>query len=201
MTQPTTDAVVVPEPPLAARARDIARRANLTLASTPETGAFLRTMAASKPGGRLLELGSQTGVGTGWMLDGMDEDATLTTIEQSPRIADACRKTFAGDPRVHVVTADATEWLETYDGPPFDLVFVDTTTAKFERRDLVYRHLTDGALFLADDLLPQPKWTDEHLPRVHRLREEIVREPDLVATLVDWASGLLVATYRRPSGD
>jgi predicted O-methyltransferase YrrM len=189
---------VVPEPPLAAKAREIARRARLTLASTPETGAFLRTMAASKPGGRLLELGSQTGVGTGWLLAGLSPTGTLTTIERSPTIADACRQTFAEDPRVTVITADATEWLETYDGEPFDLVFVDTTVAKFERRDLVYRHLADGALFLADDLLPQPKWTDQHGPRVARLRDEILDEPNLVATLVDWASGLLVASYQRP---
>ena len=98
---------------------------------------------------------------------------------------------------MEVITADATEWLEQYEGPPFDLVFVDTTITKFERRNLVYRHLAHGALFIADDLLPQEKWTDEHHPRVQRLRAEIRQEPELVATLVDWASGLLVATYRR----
>lgn len=198
MTELSTPDVV--EPPLAAKARDIARRANLRLASDPRTGQFLRTMAASKPGGRLLELGAQVGVGTGWLLDGMDADARLTTIEIFPRIAEACRTTYAGDPRVEVITADATQWLEQYDGPPFDLVFVDTTETKFERRDLVLRHLADGALFLADDLLPQEKWTDEHLPRVQRLRQEIFAEPRLVVSLVDWASGLLVATHRRPTG-
>lgn len=189
----------VPEPPLAAKARDIARRARLTLASDHNTGQFLRTLAASKPGGRLLELGSQTGVGTGWLLDGMDADARLTTVEISPTIADACRSTFAGDPRVDVITADATEWLEAYDGPPVDLVFVDTTVAKFERRDLVLRHLKPGAFFVADDLQPQEKWTDEHLPRVQKLRTEIFDEPCLVPTLVDWASGLLVASFRPVS--
>ncbi|GAA0611968.1 SAM-dependent methyltransferase [Kribbella sandramycini] len=186
----------VAEPARAAKARSIAERARLTLASDPRTGQFLRTMAAAKPGGRLLELGSQTGVGTGWLLDGMDADARLTTIEIFPRIAEACRQTYADEPRVEVITADATEWLEQYDGPPFDLIFVDTTDAKFHRRDLVLAHLVHGGLLLADDLLPQEKWTDEHLPRVQRLRDEIGSDPELVVTLVDWASGLLVAARR-----
>ena len=33
-------------------------------------GALLRLMAALKPGGHLLEIGTGTGVGTCWLLDG-----------------------------------------------------------------------------------------------------------------------------------
>lgn len=88
-------------------------------------------------------------------------------------------------------------WLASYAGPPFDLVFVDTTTAKFERRDLLFAHMKDGALLIADDLLPQEKWTGRHGPRVASFRRDIMQEADLLATLVDWASGLLVATFRR----
>lgn len=35
-----------------------------TLASDPKTGSLLRTLAALKPGGQFLELGTGTGVGT-----------------------------------------------------------------------------------------------------------------------------------------
>lgn len=37
----------------------------------PRTGALLATLAASKPGGRILELGTGTGAGAAWLLDGM----------------------------------------------------------------------------------------------------------------------------------
>ena len=37
----------------------------------PPVGALLRVMAALKPGGRMLETGTGTGVGTCWLLDGM----------------------------------------------------------------------------------------------------------------------------------
>ena len=52
-----------------------------TMASDPLTGSLLRTLAASKPGGRFLELGSGTGLSAAWILDGMQAGATLTTVD------------------------------------------------------------------------------------------------------------------------
>jgi predicted O-methyltransferase YrrM len=43
-----------------------------SMPSEPQTGLFLRTLAASKPAGRFLELGTGTGVATAWLLAGMD---------------------------------------------------------------------------------------------------------------------------------
>ena len=42
------------------------------MSSDLRTGVLLRTLAASKAGGKLLELGTGTGIGTSWLLDGMD---------------------------------------------------------------------------------------------------------------------------------
>src|SRR5438067_1197333 len=52
-----------------------------TMASEPRTGSLLRTLAASKPGGRFLELGTGTGVGTAWLLDGMDATSCLESVD------------------------------------------------------------------------------------------------------------------------
>jgi predicted O-methyltransferase YrrM len=52
----------------------------------PPVGALLRVMAALKPGGRLLEIGTGTGVGTCWLLDGMDASARLFTIDINPKV-------------------------------------------------------------------------------------------------------------------
>jgi len=172
-----------------------------TPAPRPGPTLLLRTLAATKPGGRLLEVGTGVGVGAAYLLAGMDPTARLTTLERGPAIANAARTLLTDDERVEVVTTDAVEWLTAYDGPPFDLVFVDTTSAKFERRDLLFAHLAPGALFIADDLLPQDKWTEAHGPRVERFRREIVAEPNLVTTLIDWGSGLVVAAYRGDGGE
>ena len=167
-----------------------------TMSSEPATGALLRSLAATKPAGRLLEVGAGIGVGAAWILDGMDCHARLTGLEVHHGVAAVCRDLLKHDKRVEIITTDASEWLTAYDGPPFDFVFIDTTIAKFQRRDLVYRHLNPGAVVVADDLIPQPKWAPEHGPRVKRFRAEILTDPCLVPTLIDWASGILVAAYR-----
>jgi hypothetical protein len=49
----------------------------------PQVGALLRVMAALKPGGRLLEIGTGTGVSTCWLLDGMDKRPAAHDRHQS----------------------------------------------------------------------------------------------------------------------
>src|SRR5262245_53279195 len=52
-----------------------------TMMSEPKVGALLAALAASKPGGRVLELGTGTGHGTAWLLSGMDAASTLDTVD------------------------------------------------------------------------------------------------------------------------
>lgn len=184
-------------PPLAVKALAIAERGRWHLSSDSHTGAILRTLAASKPGGRILEVGSGLGVGSAWLLAGMDDAARLIGLEIHAKVAAISREILAEDPRAEIITTDATDWLEKYSGPPFDLIFVDTTTAKFDRRDVLFANMADGALLIADDLLPQEKWTEQHPARVERFRREIVGEPNLVATLLDWGSGLVIAAHQN----
>lgn len=183
-------------PPISAKAQAIADDWGFRLSSEPRTGALLRALAASKPGGRILEVGIGMGVGAGWLLAGMDQRARLTGLEIHPEVARLCAELLADDPRAEVINTNATAWLEEYTGPPFDLVFVDTTELKFRRRDILLAHMADGALLVADDLLPNDTWTAEHPARVELFRRDILAEPKLVTTLCDWASGLVVAAYR-----
>lgn len=186
-------------PPLAVKCRAVAERNKFFLSSDDRTGALLRMLAASKPGGNMLEIGAGVGVGAAWLLDGMDDTARLTSIELRPQIARSCDLLLKHDPRIHVVCADSNEWLEEYSGTPFDLVFVDTTVTKFERRELIFAHLAEGGLLIGDDLLPGDTWSEKHPARVSRFRAEIMREPCLVPLMMDWASGVFVGTYRTPS--
>jgi predicted O-methyltransferase YrrM len=161
------------------------------------TGALLATLAASKPAGRFLEIGTGTGAGAAWLLSGMDQASTLTTIEVDTARADLARHVLGDDQRVTVVTADAAEWLTAYGGPPFDLAFVDWRVGKFDKRPLLVAHLAPGGLYVGDDLLPQPTWPADHAERVEQFLTEITAEDELVVTLMAWASGLVVAA-RRP---
>src|SRR2546421_1424731 len=52
-----------------------------TMSSDQLTGSLLRTLVASKPAGEILELGTGVGMGTAWLLAGMDAAAHLTTAD------------------------------------------------------------------------------------------------------------------------
>ena len=56
------------------------------MASEPLTGSLLRALAASKPRGKFLEIGTGTGYGTAWILDGMDQDSRLESVDNDPQV-------------------------------------------------------------------------------------------------------------------
>src|SRR5262252_7143004 len=76
------------------------------MASEDKTGTLLRTLAASKPGGRFLELGTGTGVATAWLLDGMDAASELLSVDIDARVQQLAREELGADPRLHLITED-----------------------------------------------------------------------------------------------
>ena len=74
------------QPQRLAAIRDATRAKGFDMASEPEVGSLLRTLAATKPGGNILELGTGTGLGTAWILDGMDETARLVSVDSDPSV-------------------------------------------------------------------------------------------------------------------
>src|SRR2546426_1063542 len=82
-----------------------------TMASEPRTGALLRVLAASKPGGRFLELGTGTGVGTAWLLAGMDVNARLDSVDNDANVLAVARRYLGEDSRVAFHLADGADFL------------------------------------------------------------------------------------------
>jgi predicted O-methyltransferase YrrM len=174
-------------------AQEVSRQFGFEMACKDRTGALLRTLAATKPGGSLLELGTGTGVGTAWLLDGMDAGAHLITIDRDKAVSDLARRTVGEDSRVELTVGEAGPWLDEYDGPPFDLVFVDTWYGKFIDREKLLRRLAPGGIYFGDDLLPQPTWAAEQQSLVDRFLPEIGADTDLAVTVLNWSSGLVLA--------
>jgi len=169
------------------------------MASEPLVGSLLRTLAAGKPEGQLLELGTGTGLGAAWLLDGMTTGARLTSIEQDQRIADVARRHLGDDARATFVVGDAGVFLEEASGS-FDLIFADTWAGKFTHLDEALALLAPGGIYVVDDLLPQPNWPDGHGGRVAALVARLEADPGLAVSRLDWATGVLVAA-RRPVGE
>ncbi|MEU9087442.1 hypothetical protein [Streptomyces sp. NPDC048357] len=59
-----------------------ARRAGFTLSCEERTGSLPALLAATRPAGRILELGTGVGEGTAWLLGGMDRASRLVTVER-----------------------------------------------------------------------------------------------------------------------
>ncbi|MFD9366704.1 O-methyltransferase [Streptomyces sp. NPDC060020] len=177
-----------------------ARRAGFTLSCEERTGNLLALLAATRPGGRVLELGTGAGEGTAWLLSGMDSASRLVTVELDEAVQSIAREQFGSDPRVTFVAADGGAWLEEYRGDPFDLVFADTWPGKFTHLERALALVAPGGTYLIDDLLPQPGWPQGHGAAVERLLAEIEDRADFRTLRMDWSSGLLAAVRTAPAG-
>ena len=91
--------------------RKEAEQLGFTQSSDDLTGGFLATLAASKPGGRFLELGTGVGAGSTWLLRGMNGASSLTTVEKSAEQVDVAKKHLGHDPRITFWVGDGLEYL------------------------------------------------------------------------------------------
>jgi len=163
------------------------------MSSEDRTGSLLAALAAARPAGRVLELGTGVGEGTAWLLSGMDRAARLTTVELDPTVQAVAQEQLGTDPRVTFVSGDGGAWLEDFDGAPFDLVFADTWPGKFTHLDRALDLVAPGGTYLIDDLSPQPGWPEGHKASVERLLAELDEREDFRCVRLAWASGLLMA--------
>jgi predicted O-methyltransferase YrrM len=128
---PMNDAEIVGMPGVLESIRRDTRDLGFNMASESKTGALLKVLAASKPGGRFLELGTGTGVGTAWLLAGMDATARLDSVDSDERVLAVARRHLAADPRVTFHLADGAEFLARLPSGQFDFVYADTWPGKF----------------------------------------------------------------------
>lgn len=169
-----------------------------TMASDHLTGSLLRTLAATKPGGNLLELGTGTGLATAWLLDGMDAQAKLLTMDNDEAVMRIARQYLSDDARMTLHTMDGEAFIQSLltQQQSFDLIFADTWPGKFWLLDETLSLLRSGGLYVIDDLLPQPNWPEGHAAKVTHLIATLEQRADAHVTKLDWSTGLLLATKR-----
>ncbi|MCZ7422230.1 MULTISPECIES: class I SAM-dependent methyltransferase [unclassified Micromonospora] len=184
--------------------RALARASELGFPGVCEdpVGPLLATLAAAvPPDGRILELGTGTGVGTAWLAEGLGQrgDARLETVELDESLAAAVR---ADDwpPYVTVHTGDAETLLPTLGR--FDLVFADAVAGKWTGLDLTIDALAPGGLLVVDDM-ELARYTDpRHRAAVLRVERTLAEDPRLVVARISAGTGLIIGTRRpdhRPS--
>jgi predicted O-methyltransferase YrrM len=167
-----------------------------SMASEPKVGALLGVLAASKPGGRCLELGTGTGHGTAWLLDGMDATSTLDTVDTDSNVVAVARRHLGSDSRVSFHVMDGAQFLRQSPPRQFDLIYADAWPGKFSHLDEALSLLRPGGMYVIDDLLPQPNWPEGHAAKVPALIEDIVRRGEFATVRLAWASGLMLVVRK-----
>lgn len=165
-------------------------------ASNLEFGPLLRMLAASKPRGRLLEVGTGTGVGTSWLLDGMDATARLVTVERNPDVQAVAKKHLGDDPRVTFVLGDAAEYLRAAPAASVDLLFADGGVGKGRDLDLGLRVVAPGGLYIGDDLRQHLMQENGRAERMRAFEAALQARPDFAVVKLDWSSGVILAARR-----
>ena len=168
-----------------------------TMVSEPKVGAFLSVLAAAKPGGRLLELGTGTGHGTAWLLSGMDPTSRLDTVDTDASMVAIARRHLAEDSRVAFHVVEGAEFIQRALPSQYDLIYADAWPGKFSHLDEALALLRPGGMYVIDDLLPQPNWPEGHAPKVPALIDNLERRPEFISVRLAWASGLMVVVRRQ----
>ena len=163
------------------------------MASDMQTGSLLRTLVASKPAGRILELGTGTGLATSWIIAGMDNGARLITIENNELLLDIARKALH-DTRVEFVLSDGYAWIQNYSGEKFDLIFADAMPGKYDLFEETIRLVKERGFYVIDDMLPQPNWPIGHADKVEGFIEELEQRKDIILTKLNWSTGIIIVT-------
>lgn len=167
-----------------------------SMASEPLTGSLLRTLAATKPSGRFLEIGTGTGIATAWLLEGMDSASTLISVDTDPNAQQIASEYLHHDVRLSLVLQDGIAFLQQQEPESFDVVFADAMPGKYEALELALRTLKPGGMYVIDDLLPQPNWPEGHAAKVPLLLQTLADDPRFQFTSMAWASGLAIATRK-----
>ncbi|MEM8950188.1 MAG: class I SAM-dependent methyltransferase [Pseudomonadota bacterium] len=157
-----------------------------------ETGALLRVLAAAKPKGRLLNLGTGFGVSCAWLLDGMSDDAELWTVDIDERRSAVAKAHL--DERLRVVIEDGADFLEGANalGQRFDLIFADAMPGKYEHLDRALDLVARGGFYVVDDLTPTEAWP-EGAVLAPKLVDKIEADPRFVCLSLDWSTGHMIA--------
>ena len=168
-------------------------------ASLPGTGRFLAMLAAGCHGGRIAELGTGAGIGTAWMASAMPADCALITAEVDPVRAEAAARVLGGEPRVTVLTGDATALIADY--APFDLIFADCGVRDAAAFEALVGLLRPGGRIVMDDVTPVAALPTGSPLREHDVKRELFAgQPALTWTevvLPDLRNSLLVGTRTK----
>ena len=159
-------------------------------------GTLLKTLISSKPGAHVLELGTGIGLSLAWMIDGMDQNSRLITIDNNRELIAIAQHYFGKYKRVKILCEDGSTWIKGYKGAKFDLVFADAWPGKYSEIDEILEMINIGGFYVIDDMKPQPNWPEGHDEKAEGLVAYLESRNDLSLTKMNWSTGVIVAVRK-----
>ncbi|MGB5553749.1 MAG: class I SAM-dependent methyltransferase [Flavobacteriaceae bacterium] len=168
-----------------------------TMPSDVYIGSLLKTLTASKPNGRFLELGTGIGLSLSWMVDGMDARSQLITVDNDSELIVIAQQYFGNDSRVEIVGQDGAEWIRKNKDEKFDLIFADAWPGKYSEIDEILNMVKFGGFYVIDDMTVQPNWPEGHQENVDRLVDYLEKREDFTLTKMNWSTGLVLSVRTK----
>ena len=190
------DSIIIDKPKMHSQIELKSKEIGFTMPSDLYIGTLLKTLVASKPKANLLELGTGIGLSLSWMIDGMDNKSKIKTVDIDPKLIEIARHFFGRDQRVDIICQDGSDWIKSYDGQPFDLIFADAWPGKYSEIDEVLSLLKIGGFYIIDDMQYQPNWPDGHQKHVDRLIDYLEKRDDFNLTKMNWSTGIIIAVKK-----
>lgn len=170
----------------------------------PSVGALLSMYAQLLDARAVVEVGTGAGVSGLWLLDGMREDGTLTTIDSEPEHQRAAKESFrAADiplARTRLINGRALDVLPRLADGAYDLVFLDASPIEHPQyiAEAVRLLRAGGAVLLHNALLggrvPDPANRDAATQAVRSATRYVAEDPGLTSVLIPLGDGLLCAS-------
>jgi predicted O-methyltransferase YrrM len=167
-----------------------------TMPSDLYVGSLLKTLITSKPKANILELGTGIGLSLSWMIDGMDQNSKLTTVDNDSELVEIAKGYFGEDKRIKIIDMDGAEWIKNYSGDKFDLIFADAWPGKYGQIDEILDLVKIGGFYIIDDMSAQPNWPEGHQEKVNGLTAYLENRNDFNLTKMNWSTGLIIAARK-----
>lgn len=190
------------EPETIAAAREVA----LELGAQPVsvgTGALLRVLAAAKDARAVVEIGTGAGVGSLWLLEGMNPDGVLTSIDPEAEFQRAARTAIrnagVASHRSRFINDRALDVLPRLAQEAYDMVVIDGPAGEVPRYlDHAARLLRRGSLLVVVNALwngnvADPTKRDPNTVIMREMTRALLESEQFTCALLPVGEGVEVA--------
>jgi len=161
-----------------------------------QLGSLLSTLITSKPNSKIIELGTGSGLSTVWILEGMDNNSTLQTVDNNEQLVNIAKQYLSNDKRVKFFIENGEDLILRTQPNSIDFIFADTWPGKYNHLEETLNLLKNGGIYLIDDMLPQENWPDGHNIKANNLIQYLENRDDLNCTKLNWSTGIIICTKK-----